>query len=87
MLNNKFLKYRGDNIIFQFPSAISREKNYIGLTDVGTGFSTAETFVYDVGTGFSTSRHFAKGHDLFFLTAETLVLPKLYCLLITHLKR
>ena len=73
MLNNKFLQYRGDNIIFQFPSAISREKNYIGLTDVGTGFST--------------SRHFAKGHDLFFLTAETLVLPKLYCLLITHLKR
>ena len=45
----------------------------------------AETFAYHVSSGFGIPLHFAKNYDLFFLQLILLILPILYCLLVTHL--
>ena len=41
--------------------------------------------MYYVGNDFGIPQHFAKDYDLLFEQLRLLVLPELYCLLITHL--
>ena len=77
VLNTSAIKCWGNFRIFQFASAIRWKKNCWRLT--------AETFSYYIGNGCGICWHFAKGCDLFFQQLRLLVLPKSYCLLITHL--
>ena len=51
-----------------------------------TAKDSAENFTYYIDNGFCVPQHFAKGYDLVFQQFRLIVIPKLYCLLITHLK-
>ena len=75
VLSTSAIKCRGSFRIFQFASAIRRQKNPPKIQQKALYISSA--------MAFSIHQHFVKGYNLDFLTIELLVLKKLYCLRIT----
>ena len=76
MLSTLAIKCQGGSRIFQFAWQYVSKKTREDL---------AETFAYYVGSSLSITQHFAKGFDLVFWQLRLLALPKIYCLLMTHL--
>ena len=72
VLSTLAIKCQGDFRIFQFALPIHQQKKK----------DSAEAIQYYVGNGFSIPQHFPKLKQL-----RLLILPKLYCLLITHLNK
>ena len=79
VLSTSAIKYRGKFRIFQFASAMRRQKI--------TAEDLAETFVYHDGKGCGIAWHFVKDYDLVLKQLILLILPISYRLLVTPLNR
>ena len=79
VLSTSAIKYRGKFRIFQFASAMRRQKI--------TAEDLTETFVYHDGKGCGIAWHFVKDYDLVLKQLILLILPISYSLLVTPLNR